>query len=85
MPAAACANSIDPLTELWSVSARTSCPSSRAAAASSSGNDAPSRKEKAEWACSSAYRANTCSQRVRTHSVVGAPEVYRSALRRVAL
>ena len=50
---AACANSIDPEIVSWSVSASAVCPRSTAAIASSSGSDAPSRKENAECAWSS--------------------------------
>ena len=56
---AACANSIEPETESWSVSASVVCPRSSAAATSSSGSEAPSRKEKAEWQWSSTYGMRT--------------------------
>ena len=46
---AAWANSIEPETESWSVSAIAVWPRSSAAATSSSGGEAPSRNEKAEW------------------------------------
>ena len=62
---AACANSIEPETPLWSVRAKAPYPRPAAAAASSSGSEAPSRKEKAECACSSAYMGRT---HVRMHS-----------------
>ena len=42
---AACANSIEPDSESWSVSASVPWPVASAAATSSSGWDAPSRKE----------------------------------------
>ena len=50
---AAIANSIEPETPLWSVTAIASWPASAAAAASSAGEEAPSRKEKAVCAWSS--------------------------------
>ena len=45
----------------WSVSASAVWPRSTAAATSSSGSEAPSRKEKAEWQWSSVYDTNICS------------------------
>src|SRR6188474_2891331 len=54
-PLHAWTNSIDPHTPSWSVSANAGYPSSAAAAANSIGVEAPSRKEKAECACSSIY------------------------------
>src|SRR6201995_4789669 len=55
---AATANSIEPETELWSVSASASYPSASAVGTSSSGSEAPSRNENAEWQWSSAYIEN---------------------------
>ena len=65
---AACANSIEPETESWSVSASAVWPRSSAAATSSSGCEAPSRNEKAEWQWSSTYDTNTCSHDGRTET-----------------
>ena len=68
--AAACANSIDPETELWSVSASAWWPRSSAATTSSSGSEAPSRNEKAEWQWSSTYDTNICSHTGMTASLM---------------
>ena len=57
----ACAISMAPCSPSWSVSASASWPCCAAAAASSTGCDAPSRNEYAEWQWSSTYDTNVCS------------------------
>ena len=82
---AACANSIDPETPLWSTTAIASCPSSAAAAASSAGEEAPSRNEKAVWAWSSTYGTNTCSHPVRTDAYICSHPMTRALLQNDAM